>query len=207
AFANAAGESLRHLDAASMLASLKGQADDCSEDYRMPDGYGAIIEALGVGLEIVTDTVVEHVAITPAGVTVTAADGRLFEARAALVTLPVGVLASGDVTFDPPLTTLKGEALAGLGMGPVIKIVYRFAERLAPPEVQAVYAAGRAPMWWSPSAGHHPEAVAWTAFVSGDGAIDLLRLGEQGAIDHALESLRRELGRPGLKPLDAMLVD
>src|SRR5690606_5210566 len=75
AFANAAGESLRHLDAASMLASLKGQADDCSEDYRMLDGYGAIIEALGVGLEIVTDTVVEHVAITPAGVTVTAADG------------------------------------------------------------------------------------------------------------------------------------
>jgi len=92
-------------------------------------------------------------------------------------------------------------------MGPVVKIVYRFAERLAPPEIQAVYAAGPAPMWWSPSAAHETDAVVWTAFVSGDAAIDLLRLGEEAAIDHALESLRRELGRPGLKPLDALLVD
>jgi monoamine oxidase len=206
-FANAAGESFRHLDAASMLASLEGLAEGGSEDHRMLDGYGAIIEALGIGLEIVTDTVVQQVVSTPGGVGVTAADGRRFEARAAIVTLPVGVLASGDVAFDPPLAALKGAALAGLGMGPVIKVVYRFAERLAPAEVQAVYAAGRAPMWWSPSAGHQTDAVVWTAFVSGDSAVDLLRLGEEGAIDHALDSLRRELGRPGLKPLDAMLVD
>ena len=34
-----------------------------------------------------------------------------------------------------------------------------------------------------------------------------LTIGEEAAIDHALDSLRRELGRPGLKPLDALLVD
>lgn len=206
-FANAAGESLRHLDAAAMLAAIAGSEDGAAEDHRMLDGYGAIIEALGIGLEIVTATVVTSVTSTLDGVIVTARDGRRFEARAAIVTLPIGVLASGDVTFDPPLSAVKGAALAGLGMGPVIKIVYRFAEKLTPPEVQAVYAAARAPMWWSPSAGNHTEAVVWTAFVSGDGAIDLLRLGEEGAIDHALDSLRRELGRPGLKPLDALLID
>jgi monoamine oxidase len=206
-FANAAGESLRHLDAAAMLASVRGLEHDGAEDHRMLDGYGAVIEALGIGLEIVTDTVVASVTSTVDGVVATTRDGRRFEARAAIVTLPVGVLASGDVVFDPPLAASKGDALAGLGMGPVIKIVYRFAERLTPPEVQAVYAAGRAPMWWSPSAGHQTEAVVWTAFVSGDGAVDLLRLGEDGAIDHALDSLRRELGRPGLQPLDALLVD
>ena len=206
-FANAAGESLRHLDAEAMLASIRSLASDGSEDHRMLDGYRAIIEALGIGLEIVTETVVTSVVATHDGVSVTASDGRLFEARAAIVTLPLGVLASGDVTFDPPLAHTKGAALAGLGMGPVIKLVYRFAERLTPPEVQAVYAAGRAPMWWSPSAGNQTDAVVWTAFVSGDGAVDLLRLGKEGALDHALDSLRRELGRPGLKPLDALLVD
>jgi len=206
-FANAAGESLRHLDAAAMLAAVRSVDGDDAEDYRLLDGYGAIIEALGVGLEIVTDTVVTSVTSTADGVVVTSRDDRRFEARAAIITLPIGVLACGDVTFDPPLAEVKGAALAGLGMGPVIKIIYRFAERLAPPEVQAVYAAGRAPMWWSPSAGNQTEAVVWTAFVSGDGAVDLLRLGEEGAIDHALDSLRRELGRPGLKPLDALLID
>lgn len=207
AYANAAGESLRHLDARSMLDSLKSLEEDGGEDFRLLDGYGAIIEALGIGLEIVTDTVVSRVVATEDGVEVTARDGRRFEAKGAIVTLPVGVLAAGNVEFDPPLDDLKGEALAGLGMGPVIKIVYRFAERLAPPEIQAVYAAGRAPMWWSPSSGHPTDAVVWTAFVSGDAAVDLLRLGEEAAIDHALDSLRRELGRPGLKPLDALLVD
>lgn len=206
-FANAAGEAARHLDASAMLASLAGLEDDSDQDFRLLDGYGAIIEALGIGLEIVTQTVVTHVAVTDDGVAVTASDGRRFEARAAIVTLPVGVLAAGDVVFDPPLESLKPRAMAGLGMGPVIKLVYRFGERLAPPEVQAVYAAGRAPMWWSPSAGRETDAVVWTAFVSGDGAVDLLRLGEEGAIDHALDGLRRELGRPGLKPLDAILVD
>ena len=206
-YANAAGEALRHLDAGAILASLASREDEGVEDHRLLDGYGAIIEALGIGLEIVTETVVTHVATTPDSVAVTASDGRRFEARAAIVTLPVGVLASGDVEFDPPLARLKRDALAGLGMGPVIKIVYRFAERLAPPEIQAVYAAGRAPMWWSPSAGQPTDAVVWTAFVSGDAAVDLLRLGEEAAIDHALDSLRRELGRPGLKPLDALLVD
>ncbi|HLU83618.1 MAG TPA: NAD(P)/FAD-dependent oxidoreductase [Trueperaceae bacterium] len=206
-FANAAGESLRHLDATAMLASLRSLEHHDAEDHRMLDGYAAIIEALGIGLEIVTETVVVSVVTTDDGVLVTARDGRQFHARAAIITLPLGVLASGDVTFDPPLAQIKGHALAGLGMGPVIKLVYRFAERLTPPEVQAVYAAGRAPMWWSPSAGNHTEAVVWTAFVSGDGAVDLLRLGEEAALDHALDSLRRELGRPGLKPLDALLVD
>lgn len=206
-FATAAGESLRHLDAGAMLASLRGLADDGAEDHRMLDGYAAIIEALGIGLEIVTQTTVSSVFVTGDGVGVTARDGRRFDARAAIVTLPLGVLTSGDVEFHPPLSDVKGPALAGLGMGPVVKLIYRFAERLTPPEVQAVYAAGRAPMWWSPSADNHTDAVVWTALVSGDGAVELLRLGEEGALDHALDSLRRELGRPGLKPLDGLLVD
>ncbi|HZJ10128.1 MAG TPA: FAD-dependent oxidoreductase, partial [Trueperaceae bacterium] len=52
-FANAAGESLRHLDAASMLDAITGVADTGSEDFRILEGYGALIEALGLGAEIV----------------------------------------------------------------------------------------------------------------------------------------------------------
>src|SRR5690606_15056266 len=178
-FANAAGESLRHLDAASMLGSLAAVEQTGGEDFRIVEGYAALIEALGIGAEILTDCPVTTVNYGPdegaengEGVVVLAADGRRFESRLLVCTLPVGVLASGDVEFVPGLPPSKEAALGGLGMGPVIKLIYRFGEALTPPEIKAVYAAGRAPMWWTPSFGHETDAHVWTAFVTGDGAID-----------------------------------
>lgn len=206
AFANAAGESLRHLDATALLASLETE-EDGHEDFRMVDGYGAVVEALGIGNEILTRSVVVKVAVIGDRVVVDTADGSRFDAAVAIVTLPLGVLQSGDIEFDPPLPAGKLEALRALGMGPVAKLIYRFAEPLTPPEIKAVYAAGNPPMWWSPSVGQDTDATVWTAFVSGDGAVELLRLGHEDALERALESLRRELGRPGLKPLASFVVD
>lgn len=208
AFANAAGESMRFLDATATLASLGGGELDGEEDYRILEGYGAIVEALGLGLEIRTESVVRRVEWGEAGVVVTDAAGHAYRGRSAVVTLPVGVLQAGDVEFDPPLPPAKRSALAGIGMGPVAKFIYRFAEALTPEEIHAIYAAGNPPMWWSPSAAQpETEAHVWTALVSGDGAVELLRLGEEDALERALEALRIEVGRPGLRPIEARLVD
>lgn len=207
AFANAAGESLRHLDAASMLDSIAGSDLTGHEDFRLVEGYGAIIEALGVGAEIRLGCRVTRVAYAADRVEVETGGGDAFEARLLVCTLPVGVLAAGDVEFVPGLPEEKVSALRGLGMGPAIKCVYRFKEPLTPPGIKAIYASGRAPMWWTPSFGHETDAVVWTAFVTGDAAMDLLRRGEEGALDGALESLRRELGRPGLQAVEARLVN
>lgn len=205
AYANAAGESMRFLDATTALEELGATRE---EDYRILEGYGAVVEALGVGPEILTGTIVTRVEWGEGGVVVHDHEGHTFRGRAAIVTLPVGVLQAGGVEFDPPLPEAKERALAGLGMGPVIKLVYRFADPITPDDITAVFAAGNPPMWWSPSAGHPTtEAVVWTALVSGDGAVELLRLGAADALDRGLESLRRELGRPGLRPQDALLVD
>ena len=208
AFANAAGESMRFLDATAILEGLNARELDGEEDHRILEGYGAIVEALGVGLEIHTQSVVRRVQWNDQGVVVTTDDGREFRGRTAVITLPLGVLQAGDVTFDPPLPAPKRQALAGLGMGPVAKFVYRFAEPLTPDEIQAVYAAGNPPMWWSPSAPHPTtEAVVWSALVSGDGLVELTRVSEEDALERALEAFRREVGRPGLRPLQAKLVD
>lgn len=206
-FANAAGESLRHLDAASMLDSIAGSDETGLEDFRIVEGYAAIVEALGVGVEIRLGCQVTRVEVGEDGVLASTAAGETHAARLLVCTLPVGVLAAGDVEFVPGLPEGKLTALRGLGMGPVVKCVYRFREPLTPPGIKAIYAAGRAPMWWTPSFGHETDAVVWTAFVTGDAAMDLLRRGEAGALDGALESLRRELGRPGLQAVEARLVD
>ncbi|HWT06798.1 MAG TPA: NAD(P)/FAD-dependent oxidoreductase, partial [Xanthomonadales bacterium] len=47
-------------------------------------------------------------------------------ARTAIVTLPVGVLQANTVRFEPALPQAKHDALAGLVMGPVVKLVMRF---------------------------------------------------------------------------------
>ncbi len=208
AYANAAGESLRLLDATAALEGLAALGLDGTEDHRILEGYGAVVEALALGPEFYTGTVVTRIEWGPGGVVVHDNEGHVYRSRMAIVTLPVGVLQAGSVEFDPPLPESKERALAGLGMGPVVKLVYRFAEPVTPEEITAVYAAGNPPMWWSPSAGHPTtEAVVWTAFVTGDGAVELMRLGEDDALERGLEALRRELGRPGLRAQDAFVVD
>lgn len=207
-YANAAGEGMRFLDATATLRGLRREDVDGEEDHRILDGYRAVIEAMALGPEVLTGAVVTRVEWGGGSVVVTDNEGHTYRGRTALVTLPLGVLQAGGVEFDPPLPEEKERALAGLGMGPVVKLIYRFADPITPDEITAVYAAGNPPMWWSPSAGHPTtEAVVWTALVSGDGAVELLRLGEADALDRGLESLRRELGRPGLRPQAAKLVD
>lgn len=208
AFANAHGESMRFLDATAILEGLNARELDGEEDHRILEGYGAIVEALGVGLEIHTQSVVRRVQWNDQGVVVTTDAGHVYRGRSAVITLPVGVLQAGDVEFDPPLPQEKMRALAGLGMGPVAKFVYRFAEQLTPDEIHAIYAEGNPPMWWSPSATQpETESIVWSALVSGDGLTELLRHGEEEALELALEAFRLEVGRPGLRPLDARLID
>src|SRR5690606_20847852 len=135
----------------------------------------AIVEALGVGLDIHTQSVVSRVEWGHDGVVVTTQEGHVYRGRSAVVTLPVGVLQAGDIQFDPPLPASKATALAGLGMGPVAKFGYRLAQQLTPDDIHAIYAAGNPPMWWSPSATQpDTEAFVWSALVSGDGLIELL---------------------------------
>jgi len=54
------------------------------------------------------------------------ASGQQFEARTAILTLPVGVLQAGTVEFRPPLPEGKLAAIHGLRMGIVIKVIAEF---------------------------------------------------------------------------------
>src|SRR5690606_8663259 len=53
-------------------------------------------------------------------------DSAVYEADAAIVTLPLGVLKSDAVRFDPPLPARKRDAIARLGMGTLAKVVLSF---------------------------------------------------------------------------------
>ena len=206
-FANAEGESMEYLNAAAHAHLFKDSdgADDYS-DYRILDGYDVYYEKLADGLDIRLNCIARVIDWTDA-VTVTTTDGADYSADAAVVTLPLGVLQSDRVVFTPALPLTKREALCGLKMGPVMKLVYLFEEPILDRSIGAIYAKGNPPMWWSPSLGREGGTTVWTGFFTGDYAREMLALGEEAAIQKGLETLRAEIEYPELRYVKARWVN
>jgi polyamine oxidase len=83
---------------------------------------------LAEGLQIVFNTTVSAVVRQNNSVIVRAGSQK-FEGPAAIVTVPLGVLKSGAITFDPPLPEGHAHALGALGFGVLAKSYFRFQQR------------------------------------------------------------------------------
>ena len=95
------------------------------DDVIFPQGYDQIVNWLAEGLTIDLSHVVEKIAYDDNGVTITTNQGE-FTADRAVVTLPLGVLQRGSVTFDPPLPEAKTAVMQSLGMGVLNKVYFQF---------------------------------------------------------------------------------
>jgi monoamine oxidase len=109
--------------------------DDGYEVYGYGDsvlerGYGALASALASTLDIRLEHVVRSVTTRPAGggVRVETTNGGHFDADAAIITLPLGVLQSRAVRFDPELPARKRDAIQRLGFGLLDKVILTFDE-------------------------------------------------------------------------------
>ncbi len=126
------------------IASAQGIADELASgvDFasaRPLAGYGPMLELLrsdcaAAGVQTSLSTVVRRISWRRNSVAVETRSGdgesRTIRARAAIVTLPVGVLRhSGDeseVVFDPGLPEGKRDALGSIEMGHVVKVALWF---------------------------------------------------------------------------------
>jgi monoamine oxidase len=101
-------------------------------------------------------------------------------ARAAVITLPIGVLrarapAAGAVRFVPALPATTRAAIRGLRMGAVVKVVLRFRRRFSRrwPRTDRgfdfLHALGaRFPTFWTATNGARPIVVAWAGGTAAD---------------------------------------
>ncbi|WP_128514435.1 flavin monoamine oxidase family protein [Tabrizicola thermarum] len=99
-------------------------------DVIFPGGYDQIPTHLARGLTIHLNQAVSELASSPDGITITLADGSTLTTDHAVVTLPLGVLQSGAVTFAEPLNSARQGAIDSLGMGLLNKCWLRF-DRIA----------------------------------------------------------------------------
>lgn len=95
------------------------------EDVISVNGYDWLTTILAEGLNVRLNTAVEAVAYGADGVQISAG-GNQYEADYALITVPLGVLKTGVIAFDPPLPANKQQAIQNLEMGLLNKLYLRF---------------------------------------------------------------------------------
>jgi monoamine oxidase len=155
------------------------------ELFRILDGYDAVPAFLCRGLNVRLSTPVRHVRWREGDVEVRV-DGGTLHAKKAIVTLPVAVLQSGTVDFDP-----QPYSFDKLATGNAARVVLHFRTRFWELETLSfVHAPGEAfPTWWT----QHPvQAPVLTAWAGGPRATALLDEGR--VIEKALESCAHIFG-------------
>lgn len=92
------------------------------------NGYDALPKLLAGGLQVELNTPVTAIVQRDDSVVVRAND-RSFEGPAAIVTVPLGVLKTRAIAFDPPLPGRHSHAVDALGFGVLSKSFFRFDRR------------------------------------------------------------------------------
>ncbi len=161
-------------------------------DHRISDGYDRLVEHIARGLDIELDFTVQTVEWSQDGVTVRAVDGGERWARAAVSTLPVGVLQSGAVRFVPDLPESKNDALRQVVMGPVVKLLLAFEEPFWPKPFSALLCGvGSATLYWNVFYQTTHTSPVLTAYITGPRAAALSNMSQAQTVDIILTDLRR----------------
>lgn len=100
------------------------------QDAMFPNGYVQLADGLAEGLDVRLGAAVTHVDHGASGVQVHAADGTVYTAERAIVTVPIPLLR--EMSFNPVLSAKQRAALASLGMGLMDKVALRFPKRAWP---------------------------------------------------------------------------
>jgi monoamine oxidase len=108
----------------SVMALDEGE-DYAGEDMLIAQSYQPLIEHLARGLNIVLNTPVEAIDYRGEHIEI-ATPERTYTAQQVILTLPLGVLQGGDITFTPQLPEHKRKAIAALGVGLLNKLYLKF---------------------------------------------------------------------------------
>lgn len=173
-----------------------GLDDDsiAGDEVVFPDGYDALPIALAQGLDIRLEHVVSRVD-WGAGATVTTARGG-FTADEVVITVPVGVLQSGEFVIAPALPEPVAGALGRLRMNAFEKVFLRFPAVFWDADVYAIRQQGpegrRWHSWYDLTAVHGEPTLL--TFAAGPAAIETRTWTPDQVAASVLEQLRRLFG-------------
>ena len=164
-----------------------------------PNGYEQIIDILKENLDIRLEHVVNKVEYGNDGVTVYTSNGK-FESERILVTVPLGVLKSGDIEFVPSLPTSKQKAIDDLGMGLLQKHWLLFDEVFWDDDVVWIYSIHE--LNWECVNFVYTAKPILLCFSYGEYAREQENLSEIQILNDIMNSLRAAYGEDIEEPID-----
>jgi polyamine oxidase len=176
------------------LAGVAAYAEGGGGNLVLKGGYRTLAERLSAGLDIRLEMPVTGIDHGGAEVLIHAG-GETLECDGVVVTVPLGVLKAGSLSFNPPLSSEHTGALERLAMGTLEKIAFRFTERFWPESVwQITHVAGDRsfPVWFDFS--RHVGAPTLVALYNPAVTPGLAELPPKQRTDPALEVLQRMFG-------------
>lgn len=178
------------------------------DEVVFPDGYDRLPRRLAEGLDIRLIHVVSRVQWSAEGVLVTT-DHGLFAADSAIVTVPVGVLQSGDLEIEPPLPEPVAGALGRLRMNAFEKVFLRFPTKFWDDGVYAIRQQGDEGRWWHSwydlTALHGTPTLL--TFAAGPAAVETRDWTEEEIVDSILAQLWRLYGERVATPTSVHVTD
>ncbi|MDX2140713.1 MAG: FAD-dependent oxidoreductase [Chloroflexota bacterium] len=170
-------------------------AEQQGGDVLLPHGYAQVFAPLTTMLDVRLRHVVSRVSYERGGVLVET-DQVSFKADSVIITLPLGVLKSGAVTFDPPLPDDKRDAIERIGMGVLNKLYLKFPKAFWELDAELLgYVGEQHGAWaeWLNLAYYTGEPVL-LGFNAGSFGTHIETLTEKQVVASAMEALRAIYG-------------
>ncbi|MFG6279984.1 NAD(P)/FAD-dependent oxidoreductase [Microbacterium sp. 5K110] len=165
------------------------------DEVVFPRGYDELATNLAEGLDVRLEHVVGAIEWSATGVTVTT-DRGTFHGATAVVTLPIGVLQSGDVAIAPSLPDTHRRVLGVLASNAFEKVVLRFREKFWDAGVYGIRQFGDEGEWWHSwyDLGRIHDEAALLTFAAGPAAVATRHWSDEEIAASTLAQLRRLYG-------------
>jgi monoamine oxidase len=185
-------------------SSIDAVAMDTDPDDFIREGIGTLVVRFGRDVPVQLNspvTAIHYGNAADGGVLVETASGGKYRARRVVVTVSTGVLAAHRIAFSPELPEWKWEAIRGLPMGLLNKIIFRFNGDVLPNEPVSEWVLHQQS---PPPESGEPEVMAFVVkplgsnlvvgFFGGSQARRFEKLGDKVAIEYAKAALAQMYG-------------
>ena len=187
------------------IMSYDGPSTLRGGDVVFPGGYSQIVDVLSAGRDIRLNHAVTEIDHAGSEAVITTASGETFDADRVVVTVPLGVLKAGALSFTPALPPRMQEAIDSLDMGILNRTCLLFDDAFWDRDVEWIGYAGEHPGQWSETLNLYPylRRPVLAMFNPGSYGAEIEEHSDQELVAGAVETLEAVFGDVP-EPVDAV---
>ncbi len=175
-----------------------------SEEQFVLDGMDRLVRHLAAGLPVRFGQTVKRIAYGADGVRVET-EQETFTADGVVVTVPIGVLQSEQIVFEPALPHSHRTALSRIGMGLFNKIILRFPRVFWPEEPDFVFVCGSSLCSFYVNFAAYAGVPMLVGLSGGTAADEIEALSDQALVTRLRKEFSGVMGTAVPEPTDVMI--